>query len=61
MSGRYRPRTWLRTHLPYVLSDRIGKARRDRGAYGSTEGRPASNVPSTGSLTPCSPSSAVSR
>ena len=33
MSGRYRLRTWLRTHLPYVLSDRIAKGRRDCGDH----------------------------
>ena len=32
-AGRYRWRTWLRTHLPYVLSDRIAKGRGDCGAH----------------------------
>jgi len=30
---RYRLRTWLRAHTPYVVSDRIPKGRRDCGAH----------------------------
>ena len=31
--GRYRLRTWLRGHLPYVLSDRIPKGSGDCGSH----------------------------
>jgi hypothetical protein len=31
--GKYRLRTWLRGHLPYVLSDRIPKGSRDCGNH----------------------------
>jgi hypothetical protein len=31
--ARYRLRTWVRIHTPYVLSDRIPKGARDCGAH----------------------------
>lgn len=30
---KYRARTWIRIHLPHVLSDRIPKGRYDCGAH----------------------------
>jgi hypothetical protein len=33
MPRRYRVRTWARTVLPYVLSDRIAKGRRECAAH----------------------------
>jgi hypothetical protein len=32
-SGKYRLRTWLRKHLPYLLSDRIPKGAQDCGDH----------------------------
>ena len=31
--GKYRMRTWLRRHLPYLLADRIPKGRQDCGNH----------------------------
>jgi hypothetical protein len=31
--GKYRVRTWLRTHTPYLISDRIPKGQKDCGNH----------------------------